>query len=281
VRYGSLPSPRGGHDWLKQQGCIRSCASCCWASVGAHEGVSGGETCRGAGPASPGNTPAPADLPGTPATLLLVPRTPRSSSRAALVGATWLSQVRGRRWDLSKHTAQPTPSQSPWGMFTLSYFGGYLPITEQRALLPPALGIRHHCSNQFAEAAAFPKPGGDGRQGSPSSSGGGHFWQCQALEGLLTAGPWACKARGSGGGPCAGSSPDQSTVSSLGPGGGRRCEMKWSKVLRVRTRELERIRRQLGKGGGEGREQQRSAERNVLMGRQPERRPGPPLPKAV
>lgn len=59
-------------------------------------------------------------------------------------------------------------------------------------------------------------------------------------------------------------------------GGGGRREMKRSKVLRVRTRELERIRRQLGKGGGEGREQQRSAERNVLMGRQPERQPGPP-----
>lgn len=54
--------------------------------------------------------------------------------------------------------------------------------------------------------------------------------------------------------------------------------MKRSKVLWVRTRELERIRRQLGKGGGAGREQQRSAERNVLMGRQPERRPGAPPP---
>lgn len=75
---------------------------------------------------------------------------------------------------------------------------------------------------------------------------------------------------------------DQSAEHRPGPGGGRRREMKRSKVPWVRTRELERIRRQLGKGGEEGREQQRSAERNVLMGRQPERRPAPPpLPKAV
>lgn len=69
---------------------------------------------------------------------------------------------------------------------------------------------------------------------------------------------------------------DQSAEHRPGPGGGRRREMKRSKVPRVRTRELERIRRQLGKGGEEGREQQRSAERNVLMGRQPEGRPRPP-----
>lgn len=71
---------------------------------------------------------------------------------------------------------------------------------------------------------------------------------------------------------------DQSAEHRPGPGGGRRREMKRSKVPRVRTRELERIRRQLGKGGEEGREQQRSAERNVLMGRQPEGRPRPPPP---
>lgn len=73
----------------------------------------------------------------------------------------------------------------------------------------------------------------------------------------------------------------QLVIKAGGRGGSRRCEMKRSKVLRVQTRELERIRWQLGKGGGEGWEQQRSAERNVLMGRQPERWPGPPLPKAV
>lgn len=105
------------------------------------------------------------------------------------------------------------------------------------------------------------------------------FWQCQPLEGLLAPTSRACEVRGSGGSVQA--ARDQSAERSPGLGGGRRREMKRSKVLWVRTRELERIRRQLGKGGGEGREQQRSAERNVLMGRQPERRPGPPLPKAV
>lgn len=45
--------------------------------------------------------------------------------------------------------------------------------------------------------------------------------------------------------------------------------------------ELERIRRQLGRGGGEGREQQRSAERNVLMGRRLNAGQDPPFPRLL
>lgn len=89
---------------------------------------------------------------------------PQRSAGPALVGATWLSQVWGPWRDLSKRAARP---RSPHRARSLS------PILGGSS---PSLGTEpsssRHRGYQFAEAAAFPEQGGDGRRGSPSTGGG-------------------------------------------------------------------------------------------------------------
>lgn len=57
------------------------------------------------------------------------------------MGTTWLSQVWALRRDLSKHAAQPTPSQPLWGKFTLSHFAGPGPRRWAPSPPPPALQL--------------------------------------------------------------------------------------------------------------------------------------------
>lgn len=191
--------------------------------------------------------------------------------------------ARGPQWEPSKRSAQATPLLPQPAASTLSNLG---PNPHRSAVNPPPPAPSTTATTIVPKQLPFPISEVTAGGGVHPPGGGGDFGRAHPevlpVPELRARDPTKHWGRGFS----ARAARDQSAEHSPGlSGGGGRREMKRSKVLRVRTRELERIRWQLGKGGGEGREQQRSAERNVLMGRQPERQPGPPppplLPKAV